>query len=81
MVDEDGAYTTAYGPFGVDDVRVEGGLTRNVVTYDFETSLQGWTASKCPALGSFFSIQPISRYNILDPCACGLQEIPGGGLS
>jgi len=76
--DEDGGYTTDFGPFGVDDIQVAGNITeagplRSTPLYNFEAGLQGWTAAQCQAVGSFFSIEDLGDYNIQDPCGCELQ--------
>jgi len=71
--DEDGRYATDYGPFAFDDLTVSGGVTGGPYTYNYDAGLQGWTAATCPGIGSYFSIQPVSNYIILDPCQCLLE--------
>lgn len=71
--DEDGEYATEYGPFAADDITLDGSVSGGPVVYDFESDLQGWTATTCGALGSFFAVHPLSDYTILDFCDCGLS--------
>ena len=71
--DEDGQYNTAYGPFAVDDVNLGGDVVEGAQSFDFESGLQGWTAERCPGIGSFFAIHPVSGYVIQDPCECRLS--------
>lgn len=73
--DEDGEYSTYFGPFGADDVAVTGGAA---AAYNFDASLQGWTPAACPAIGSYFAVHPLSMYDIPDPCSC---ELTGNVLS
>lgn len=68
--DEDGVYTTDYGPFGVDDVTLAGGTSGS---FDFESDLQGWSAGACEPIGSFFGLGNMSDYAIADLCACDLS--------
>jgi len=70
--DEDGHYQTAYGPFATDNVNVNGSVSVPAV-YDFESGLQGWTATGCLGKGSFFHIADVNNYTIQDPCACRLS--------
>lgn len=67
--DEDGGYSTEYGPFGVDDVVVSGGV--GGVAYDFEADAQGWLAETCAGVGSFFGAAPLANYGVPDLCNCG----------
>jgi len=71
--DEDGQYVTSYSGFGFDDLALSGEVGGAPYNYNFDTDLQGWTTGHCPGLGSFFSIQPLSQYIILDPCQCRLS--------
>jgi hypothetical protein len=71
--DQDGSYTTAYGPFGVDDVSLTGDIVGGNRSYNFDADLQGWTATSCPGVGSFFAVHPLSDYIIQDPCVCRLS--------
>jgi hypothetical protein len=63
-----------YGPFGVDDVVVDGSNLDPPIArvFDFEDGLQGWTASHCPGVGSFLGSAPLSQYVLSDPCSCTL---------
>ncbi|MFN8547836.1 MAG: hypothetical protein U0527_07700, partial [Candidatus Eisenbacteria bacterium] len=70
--DEDGEYSTNYGPFGVDNVALTGPGLASPVTYDYESGTQGWTNSICSGVGTFFGIHDVAEYTILDPCGCGL---------
>jgi len=69
--DEDCSYTTTWGPFGCDDMTVNGGGINK--TYNFETGLQGWTLSFCNPVGLFVDIVDVGCYTILDPCTCKLE--------
>jgi hypothetical protein len=71
--DEDGQYTTTYGPFGADDVVIGGDVVGGTQSYNFDASLQNWTASSCPGVGSYFAVHPLSDYIIQDPCTCRLE--------
>lgn len=70
--DEDGGYTTDFGPFGADNVAIQNNVVGGPYSYNFDADIQGWTAEACAGLGSFFSIVPVGDYVILDPCACEL---------
>ncbi len=65
-----------YGGIGMDDIQLDGtNLTPpSTVLYQFETDLQGWTATKCPGIGSFFGLGNMADYIITDPCSCALQN-------
>jgi hypothetical protein len=41
--------------------------------FNFETGLQGRTATMCPGVGSYLGVAPLSAYQILDPCQCELS--------
>ncbi|MFN8546692.1 MAG: hypothetical protein U0527_01655 [Candidatus Eisenbacteria bacterium] len=71
--DEDGDWATDYGPFGVDNVALSGPGIGATVTYDYESGTQGWTATTCSSVGTFWGIADLSNYTILDPCACRLS--------
>lgn len=76
LSDEDGTsgWDDFYGPWGVDNVLVQNNLVPNTpMSYNFDNGLQGWTASKCPGIGSFMGIAPRSNYVLQDPCACELS--------
>ena len=64
--DEDALQPTEYGPAGFDDFVIA------ATTYNFESTLQGWTAEGCPGFGTFLGIAPLSDYVIEDPCQCEL---------
>ncbi len=66
--DEDGIYTTEYGPAAFDDVSVDGNVS------SFENDLDGWTAEGCPGVGAFLGVGHVSDYNIEDTCDCALSE-------
>ncbi len=68
--DEDGSFTTVYGPGGFDNISIDGNLT------DFETGLGGWVAEACPGDGGShenFGVADVSNYNIGDDCDCDLS--------
>jgi len=71
--DEDGESPTPYGPFGADDIRIEDNVEGGPWMFDFEPGTQGWSASTCPGIGSFFHVARIEDYEILDPCGCRLD--------
>jgi hypothetical protein len=77
LSDEDGqhGWNSLYGAVGVDDVTVgPDNLDPPVASFfDFETGLQGWTATKCPGVGSCFGVASLSDYIIQDPCQCKLS--------
>ena len=68
--DEDGQYTTEYGPFGADNVQLSGGST---AFFDFEAGLDGWIDTVCAGVGTFFGLRDVSLYTIQDPCDCELD--------
>ncbi|MCC7142017.1 MAG: T9SS type A sorting domain-containing protein [Candidatus Eisenbacteria bacterium] len=70
--DEDASYSTDYGPFAVDNINISGSVTGGPITYDYESSDGGWAASTCSPIGTFFGINNLSNYTVLDPCACNL---------
>ena len=65
--DEDNLNPTAFGPAGFDDVNI------GATAYDFDASIQGWTAEACPGFGTFLGIAPLTDYIIEDPCQCELS--------
>ncbi len=69
--DEDGDYTTTWGPFGADDVTIRGGGID--VTQDFENGIEPWTPSVCPGVGVLAGIAPFECYDFIDPCDCRLS--------
>lgn len=69
--DEDGEFLTTRGPFGADDVTINGGGID--VAQDFENGLAPWTASVCPGVGSYAGIAPFACYDYVDPCECRLS--------
>ena len=71
--DEDASYATDYGPFALDNVVVSGPVSGGPVSYDYESGDQGWTASTCAGVGTFFGVHNLTDYTILDPCACNLS--------
>ncbi len=64
--DSDALSPTEYGPAGFDDMSIDGDVS------DFESGLDGWTASACPGFGTFIGINGINSYLIEDPCTCEL---------
>lgn len=70
--DEDGHYTTSYGPFGVDDVALSGSVTGGPYSYNFDAGLQTWSASGCSGKGAFFHVEDVGHFTIQDPCVCRL---------
>ena len=75
LSDEDGSsnWDAFYGAWGVDDIGLANNLVPNTpVSYNFDANLGGWTASRCPGVGAYMGIAPVTAYNILDPCACRL---------
>lgn len=77
LSDEDGAesWNSSYGGVGIDDVTVgpDNLDPPAAPLFDFETGLQGWTAARCPGVGSWFGVAPRSDYLIQDPCHCKLS--------
>lgn len=73
--DEDGNFATSYGACGFDHLLVAGANLVPPVSsiYEFDTSLEGWTPSRCPAVGSFLGVAPLSQYSVADACACALS--------
>ncbi|MFB3907091.1 MAG: FlgD immunoglobulin-like domain containing protein [Candidatus Eisenbacteria bacterium] len=69
--DEDCSYPTVWGPFGADDVTINGGGINQ--TYNFESGLGTWTPTLCSPVGDYVNIVDVSAYTILDPCACKLE--------
>lgn len=69
--DEDGEFCETYGPFGADDVTIDGGGIHAI--QDFETGITPWVASFCPGIGSFAGIAPLGCYGYIDPCQCRLS--------
>jgi len=69
--DEDCRYPTTWGPFGCDDMTINGGGISK--TYNFETGLQNWVPGFCNPVGLFVNIVDVGCYTILDPCACRLE--------
>jgi hypothetical protein len=72
--DEDGLFCSTYGPFAADNVGVAfGGV--EVAWFDFDSGPQGWEGSDCSPepVGEFVAVHPLSYYEILDPCGCGLE--------
>jgi hypothetical protein len=76
LSDEDGAngWDAFYGPCGIDDVTIHGPNLDppDTLSFDFESGLQSWEASKCPGAGSLMGVAPVANYLILDPCECQL---------
>ncbi len=75
LSDEDGrsGWDSFYGAWGIDDVVIGGNLVPDdTLHFGFETGLEGWTAARCPGVGRYLGIAPVTAYNILDPCACGM---------
>ncbi len=70
--DQDGDWSSAYGPFGMDDVTLTSNLVGGNAAYNFDANLQSWTPSTCPAIGSYWGIADVGNYVIQDPCACTL---------
>ncbi len=66
--DEDGRWSTTYGPFCVDDVNIGNS------SYNFDSGLEGWTPSHCPGIGSFLTIANVNNYAIQNPCGCRLEN-------
>ncbi len=68
--DEDGQYDTALGPFGLDDVDVQGpGLAGPIPPpYDFESGIQGFTVSPAPDT-SVVGLNDILAYGPAPTCA------------
>jgi len=72
--DQDGFYTTSYGPMGLDDFSVTGSVTATTTSFNWDDGLQGWTAGHCPGLGSYMAIHPMSLYSAIEfPCSCDLS--------
>ncbi|MEZ4649068.1 MAG: FlgD immunoglobulin-like domain containing protein [Candidatus Eisenbacteria bacterium] len=71
--DEDGLFSTSYGPMALDDVTVTEVGGPVLGQYGFESDLEGWTASGCPGVGTFVGIAAVSNYVIEDACDCGLS--------
>jgi len=73
--DEDGQYTTEYGPFGTDNVGLgnTGAGGNDDLLFTFESDLEGWAPVACPGFGSFEGIAAVSNYTIEDPCVCELS--------
>jgi hypothetical protein len=69
--DEDGNYCTTWGPFGMDDLTIDGGGIN--LTEGWESGLNGWTRSTCSQIGDFIDVVDIGCYQILDPCECNLS--------
>ncbi|MBK8233467.1 MAG: hypothetical protein IPK72_23540 [Candidatus Eisenbacteria bacterium] len=72
--DQDGEFDTDYGPFGVDDVTLDGAISGGSFVYGFEADLEGWTTATCglAVTDSHLGVASVSNYAILDPCSCGL---------
>ncbi|MFN8547288.1 MAG: FlgD immunoglobulin-like domain containing protein [Candidatus Eisenbacteria bacterium] len=70
--DEDASYATDYGPFAVDNIALTGSVGGGSVSYDYEAGDQGWVASTCSGVGTFFGVHNLNDYTVLDPCACNL---------
>jgi hypothetical protein len=69
--DEDGFYCTTWGPFGMDDLTINGGGIH--LTEGWESGLNGWTASSCGQVGDYIDVVDLGCYSILDPCTCRLS--------
>ena len=65
--DEDGLFDSSYGPAGFDDVQI------GANSYDFESGLDGWSASACPPIGSFLGVEQLGDYVIEESCQCDLD--------
>jgi hypothetical protein len=76
LSDEDGGTggDSFYGGVGVDGIGLTGDNLIPVgnLAYNFDVDLQGWTASKCPGIGSYLGLGNMAGYIIADPCACSL---------
>lgn len=76
LSDDDGEsnWDARYGAIGVDDVALDGANLVPPVSrsYAFETDLEGWTAERCPGVGSYFGVAPLSLYGLPDYCECNM---------
>ncbi len=65
-----------YGGVGLDDIRLGGTslIPPDTVFYAFESDLEGWTATKCPGVGSFLGLGNMADYIITEPCTCSLTN-------
>jgi hypothetical protein len=73
LSDEDRGGNSFYGGVGMDNITLTGNLVSGNVAYDFDDgTLQGWTATKCPGVGSFLGVADLNDYTLVDPCACAL---------
>jgi len=74
LSDEDGreGWDAFYGAWGVDNVTVQNNVV-SALSSNFDSGLGGWTASRCPGIGSYMGIAPLSNYVIQDPCECSLS--------
>lgn len=72
--DDDGGYSTPYGPLGLDAVTLaeSGGAS---ASYGFESGFEGWSGHPCTPVGTGFGVASLSSYAIPDPlaCQCGLS--------
>jgi FlgD Ig-like domain len=59
--DEDGDYETPCGPFACDDITFSTGEGFEQ-SYDFESTTQGWTFSRCPGVGTFLGVVDAATY-------------------
>jgi hypothetical protein len=71
--DNGGGICSTYGPFGCDNISVSETGLGELAGYDFDSDDEGWTFSHCPGVGNLVDIHPVSMYQILDPCHCGLS--------
>jgi len=65
--DEDGSYSTTVGPFGADDIYVDGvesTIGAPSPPYTFDTGLQGWLAGPIPGVGSYAALHDFAGYSL-----------------
>jgi hypothetical protein len=69
--DEDSAFTTTWGPLGIDNVTIiGGGINKN---YTFDSGLQNWTPQTGAPVGGLAGTADLSCYTIVNPTACALS--------
>ena len=68
--DEDCEYGTTWGPFGLDDLTINGGGIN--ASFDFEGGLGSWSAGFCDPKGHGVDVVDVGCYTILDPGPCRL---------
>lgn len=71
--DEGGGICSTYGPFAADSIVIAED-TNQLALYTFEVGDEGWTFGHSEGNGNFVDIHHVSEYQILDPCACGLED-------